>query len=63
MSKPVEIKIYRIARKFHGIKFSRKVIQLSFRDFIFTDSDPIAIINDVFRGLKFSQAETNPRKP
>ena len=39
--------IYRIARKFHGIKFSWKLIRLSFRNFIFMDSDPIAIINDI----------------
>ena len=38
---------YRIARKFHGVKFSWKLIRLSFRDFIFGDSNPIAIINDV----------------
>ena len=38
---------YRIARKFCGIKFLRKLIRLSFRDFIFADSDPIAITNDV----------------
>ena len=44
----VEIKdysvAYRIARKFRGVKFSWKLIRLSF---LFTDSDPIAIINDV----------------
>ena len=34
---------YRIARKFHGVKFSWKLIC----DFIFADSGPIAIINDV----------------
>ena len=39
--------MYRIARKFHGVKFSRKLIRLSFRNFIFADSGPIAIINDV----------------
>ena len=38
---------YHIARKFHGVKFSRKLIRLSFRDFIFADSSPFAIINDV----------------
>ena len=38
---------YHIARKFRGVKFLRKLIRLSFHDFIFTDSDPIAIINDV----------------
>ena len=38
---------YRIARKFCRIKFLRKLIRLSFLDFIFVDSDPIAIINDV----------------
>ena len=38
---------YCIARKFHGVKFSQKLIRLSFRDFIFADSSPIAIINDV----------------
>ena len=37
----------RITRKFRGVNFSRKLIRLSFRDYIFTDSDPIAIINDV----------------
>ena len=37
----------RVARKFHGVKFSRKLIQLSFCDFISMDSDPVAIINDV----------------
>ena len=36
--------IYRIARKFRGVKFSWKLIRLSFRN---SDSDPIAIINDV----------------
>ena len=36
-----------IARKFCGVKFSRKLIRLSFLDFIFTNSDPITIINDV----------------
>ena len=41
------IQEYRIARKFHGVKFSRKLIQLSFCDSIFADSIPIAIINDV----------------
>ena len=39
--------LYRIARKFRGVKFSWKLIRLSFRDFIFMDSDPIVIINDV----------------
>ena len=39
--------VYCIARKFCGIKFLRKLIRLSFRDFIFTDSDPIAVINDI----------------
>ena len=39
--------IYRIARKFRGVKFSWKLIRLSFRNFIFTDSNPIAIINDI----------------
>ena len=40
--------VYRIARKFHRVKFSRKLIRLSFHDFIFMDSDPISIIiNDV----------------
>ena len=55
---------YRIARKFHGIKFSRKLILLSFRDFIFMDSNPIAIINDVniVSQIKILQAGTNPRK-
>ena len=38
---------YSIARKFCGIKFSPKLIQLSFCDFIFMDSDPVAIISDV----------------
>ena len=47
--------MYRIARKFRGVKFSRKLIRLSFRDFIFTDSNPIANINDV----KFSFADEN----
>ena len=40
--------VHRIARKFRGVKFLWKLIQLSFRDFIFTDSDPIAIINDKY---------------
>ena len=39
--------VYCIARKFRGIKFSWKLIRLSFRDVIFTDSDPIAVINDI----------------
>ena len=39
--------IYGIARKFRGVKFSQKLIRLSFRDFIFVDSDPIPIINVV----------------
>ena len=39
--------IYRIARKFRRVKFSWKLIRLSFCNFIFTDSNPIAIINDV----------------
>ena len=52
---------YRIARKFRGVKFSRKLLRLSFRDFIFMDSDLIAIINDVSR-IKFSRVRTNPRK-
>ena len=34
-------------RKFHRVKFSWKLIRLSFHDFVFTDSDPIVIINDV----------------
>ena len=38
---------YHVARKFRGVKFSQKLIRLSFRDFICTDSDPIAIVNDV----------------
>ena len=38
---------YRIARKFRGIKFSRKLIRLSFHNLIFADSNPIAIISDV----------------
>ena len=38
---------YRIARKFHGVKFSWKLIWQSFCNFIFKDSDPIAIINDI----------------
>ena len=38
---------YRIARKFRGVKFSRKLIRLSFNNLIFADSDPIAIISDV----------------
>ena len=38
---------YRIARKFRGVKFSQKLIRLSFRNFICMDSDPIAIVNDV----------------
>ena len=42
-----ETYMYRIARKFRGVKFLRKLIRLSFRDFFFTDSDPIAIISDV----------------
>ena len=44
---PLGTQKYRIARKFRRVKFSWKLIRLSFRDFIFTDSDPIAIINDV----------------
>ena len=39
--------IYHIARKFRRVKFSWKLIRLSFCNFIFTDSNPIAIINDV----------------
>ena len=35
---------YHIARKFREVKFSQKLIRLSFRDFIFMDSD---LINDV----------------
>ena len=35
------------ARKFRRVKFSRKLIRLTFHDFIFTDSDPIPIINIV----------------
>ena len=38
---------YRIARDFCGVKFAWKLIRISFRNFIFADSDPIAIINDV----------------
>ena len=38
---------YHTARKFCGVKFLRKLIRLSFRNFIFVDSGPIAIINDV----------------
>ena len=38
---------YCIARKFRRVKFSRKLIRQSFRNFIFTDSDPIATINDI----------------
>ena len=37
---------YRIARKFRRVKYSQKLIRLSFRDFIFADSNPI-LINDV----------------
>ena len=56
---------YCVARKFRGVKFLRKLIRLSFHDFIFADSGPIAIINDVniVSQIKFSQAGTNPRKP
>ena len=56
---------YRIARKFRGVKFSRKLIRLSFRDFIFADSDPIPIINDVniVSRFKIFWAETNLWKP
>ena len=39
--------MYRIARKFRRVKFSQKLIRLSFCDFIFADSDPIAVINDI----------------
>ena len=39
--------LYRIARKFRRVKFSQKLIRLSFRNFICTDSDPIAIVNDI----------------
>ena len=45
--KLVPIQCDHIARKFCRITFLRKLIRLSFRNFIFTDSDPIAIINDV----------------
>ena len=38
---------YRIARNFHKVKFPWKLIRLSFHDFIFVDSNLIAIINDV----------------
>ena len=41
------VSYYHIARKFRRIKFSWKLIRLSFRGFIFADSGPIAIINDV----------------
>ena len=37
---------YRITRKFRRVKFLRKLIRLSFLDFIFVDSSPIAIIGD-----------------
>ena len=50
---PIKTINYRIARKFRGVKFSWKLIRLSFHDFIFADSNPIAIINDV----KFSFAD------
>ena len=39
--------IYCIARKFREVKFLWKLIRLTFCDFIFTDSDPVAIINNV----------------
>ena len=39
--------VYHIARKFCVVKFSRKLIWLSFRNFIFVDSSRIAIISDV----------------
>ena len=38
---------YHIARKLRGVKFLRNLIRLSFCDFIFADSNPITIINDV----------------
>ena len=38
---------YRIAKTFRGVKFSWKLIRLSFCNSIFADSDPIPIINDV----------------
>ena len=41
--------VYCIARKFRGVKFSQKLICLSFRDFIFADSDPINDVNIVSR--------------
>ena len=47
--KAIPEKIYRIARKFRGVKFSQKLIRLTFHDFIFADSDPIPIINIVSR--------------
>ena len=45
--KQVKLHDYRTARKFSEVKFSRKLIPLSFCDFIFMDSGPIAIINDI----------------
>ena len=47
MVQTVNLRNYSIARKFYGVKFSQKLIRLSFHDFIFADSGPIAIINNV----------------
>ena len=53
---------YRIARKFRGVKFSRKLFH---RNFIFTNSDPIAVINDVniVSRIKIFAGGANMRKP
>ena len=46
------------------VKFLRKLIQLSFHNFICTNSDPVAIINDVniVSRIKTLWAGTNLRK-
>ena len=40
-------------------------MRLSFHNFIFADSDPIPIINDIniVSRIKISRAGTNPQKP
>ena len=54
---------YRKAKKFRRVKFTWKLIWLSFRDFIFADQYHDVICMRNFCGLKFSWAGTNPWKP
>ena len=61
--------IYRIARNFRGLKFSRIGLPENFRNFIFADGrfdlmtyDDMTQLTKISR-VKFSRFEADPRKP